>query len=111
MGSMEPGSKEYQTGMRWLLIGLPVSVLLTVFLYQIDKGLTFSSRERDLSQTLHELRSAQNELGAGVSDEREVVGLRVARDAAHDLSDGAQSHHNTQSQQSNHADVSDRVDH
>lgn len=60
-----PGAK------RWLVGGLVVAILLTVFLLKADDGLTYSDSEIRLKNTLFELRSAQAGLSTGEVDPRQ----------------------------------------
>lgn len=66
-------NKSQKAGMTWFVFGLLISITLTVTLMNIDHLLTFSSREKDLSATLYELRSAQTSLNARVTDNRLFV--------------------------------------
>jgi hypothetical protein len=71
---MNKDSQVTQNSFRWLLIAGSVAVALTIFLYQVDNYLTTSDKEVRLGNTLRTLRTAQSDVSAGASDERQVVG-------------------------------------
>ena len=66
-------SKSHKAGMTWFVCGLLIAITLTCTLMNIDHFLTFSSREKDLANTLNELRTAQTSLNARVTDNRLFV--------------------------------------
>jgi len=73
-GSMSKDSNVNSNSFRWLLLAGSVAVALTIFLYRVDNHLTTSDKEARLGDTLRTLRTAQSEVSAGASDERQVVG-------------------------------------
>ncbi|NBW40057.1 hypothetical protein EBR25_03530 [bacterium] len=71
---MSKDSNVNSNSFRWLLLAGSVAVALTIFLYRVDNHLTTSDKEARLGDTLRTLRTAQSEVSAGASDERQVVG-------------------------------------
>lgn len=67
---MHIDSKIEKDGVRWFFIAGGCAVVLSIFLYMVDEGLTNSNREQKLAETLRELRTAQASVAAGSIDPR-----------------------------------------
>ena len=64
---------------RWLVGAGTFAVLLSIGLAVTDYRLSHSTRERDLGNTLRELRTAQAEVGAASTDERILNGVAAGQ--------------------------------
>lgn len=64
---------EAKSAVRWLFTAGVGAVLLVIALYWIDNRLSTSPRERDLGNTLRELRGAQAALPGRVDDGRQLM--------------------------------------
>jgi hypothetical protein len=69
---MELDPQEQKDGMRWLYSAGAFAVVLSIFLFVSDHKLSTSTREKDLGNTLRELRTAQTSLTGRVTDERQI---------------------------------------
>ena len=67
---MEQNIQETKLATQWFIGALVVAVSFASLLYYFDQRLTNSPRERNLGQTLFELRIAQSSLPSGISDAR-----------------------------------------
>lgn len=55
---------------RWFYIAGIIALGFAYALFRVDEGLTHSTRERDLANTLKELRTAQRSIPTGETDTR-----------------------------------------
>lgn len=65
--------KEHQDGMKWFFATLVVSFLFLLFLVKVDSSLSSSNKEKQLGETLHQLRTAQTTLGSDSIDPRSLI--------------------------------------
>ena len=64
---------EAKSAVRWFFGAGLFAILLVIALYAIDNRLSNSTRERDLGNTLKQLRGAQAALPGRVTDERQLM--------------------------------------
>ena len=64
--------QETQGAIRWFVGAGLFAVLFSFFLYRADEGLSHSTRDKVLGETLYELRAAQTALGSGATDPRQL---------------------------------------
>ncbi len=61
---MQVDSQETKGAAKWFAFAGLAAVTFSLALYLVDQGLSHSTRERDLGQTLRELRTAQTSLAS-----------------------------------------------
>jgi hypothetical protein len=88
MESADLRDKEIQGSYKWLMIAGTAAVLLSCFLFYVDDVVMRHAPDRDRAQAseMAELRRAQANLPARVTDDRQTLPLRIESegDATHD---------------------------
>jgi len=71
--------KEVQDGFKWLMVAGGAAVVLSLTLFWADNTVMGGARKRDIAHNaeLHELRVAQAELPARVTDSRQTLPLSL----------------------------------